>query len=85
MCWDLQKSPPSGSREGAIQLIKSSTDTKVKCRNILPPLRGEPSVAQPGAGGARASLTVFVKREISLLTDPTKARSKHRDGDEENS
>lgn len=85
MCWDLQKSPPSGPREGAAQLIKSSTDTKVKCGDILPPLRDELSVAQPGRGGARGSLTVFVKREISLLTDPTKARSTRRDGDEENS
>lgn len=35
--------------------------------------------------GRRASLTVCVKREISLLTDPTKAGSKRRDGDEKNS
>lgn len=31
-------------------LLKAATDMKVKCRNILPPLRGEPSVAQPGRG-----------------------------------
>lgn len=35
----------------AAQLIKSSTDMKVKCGNILLLLRGKPSVAQLGWGG----------------------------------
>lgn len=75
------------AREDAVQLIKSSPDMKVKCGNILLPLRGESSAGEKRGGGGRerASLTVRVKREISLLTDPTKAGSKCRDGDEKNS
>lgn len=38
-----------------------------------------------GGRGGRASLTVCVKREISLLTDPTRAVEKPRDGDKKNS
>lgn len=53
MCRGLQKSPPV-DREDAVQLIKSSTDMKVKCGNILLPLRGEPSAAQLRGGRREA-------------------------------
>lgn len=70
---------PVASKNG-VQLIISSTDMKVKCRNILLPLRRELSGVKPrgvGEGGSkgRADLTVCVKREISSLTDPTKTGS----------
>lgn len=70
---------PVASKNG-VQLIIRSTDMKVKCRNILLPLRSELSGGKrSGVGGkrskGRADLTVCVKRETSLLTDPTKTGS----------